>query len=320
MTRIEDILPPSDPENDRRVFESHELRISASALGYVCLQWPAISKRFGVVAPERGLHRLNLSDDDVAKDVATTFWSYILEDYEIIARYLPRSAKTVLDIGCGCAGIDAAIHVKGWNKNLKYFLIDKSQVSDKFTYGFSRRKRFYASLEVAREVLTCNGVEPSNIRLIDATSELPDISPVDVLLSMHSWGFHYPIEEYLIYACMMLDANGVAIIDVRESKNDLTPLQACFGRVERIQEHGLRTRVLLAEPKPLRAVDFIVRNLRDANARQSEQITALEDELQGRSRQGQTAETDGAASAPSELKPIMQIGRWLRLRLARLWR
>ena len=42
---------------------------------------------------------------------------------------------------------------------------------------------------------------------------------------------------------------GMGITDVRESKNNLSLLEEHFEIVERIQEHGLRTRVLFQYPR-----------------------------------------------------------------------
>jgi len=86
----------------------------------------------------------------------------IAREFSTIERYLPASADSVLDIGCGVA--------------------------------------------------------ESNIHLVETTKDnLVNIRcGIDVVISLISWGFHYPVETCLDRVHEMLNPGGRLILDVRK--------------------------------------------------------------------------------------------------------
>ena len=74
-------------------------------------------------------------------------------------------------------------------------------------------------LELSKQALCLAGISESNIYLIDADpAKIADLRPVDLILSLHSWGFHYPISVYLDSVIKVLAPNGKIIIDIRRGK------------------------------------------------------------------------------------------------------
>ena len=146
------------------------------------------------------------------------FAASILQDYDQIRAHLPERAGTILDIGCGVAGIDVALHRHHATQPPQFRLLDKSAVSERVYYDFHAAAAFYNSLEAASRVLTSNGVAEAAIQRFEANEQntipLGDGS-VDLILSLISWGFHYPVATYLREAARVLALDGALILDVR---------------------------------------------------------------------------------------------------------
>lgn len=167
-------------------------------------------------------------------------------EYETIRSALPDSCSAILDIGCGVGGIDVLLHRHYADSNLKYYLLDKTQVEKSIWYGFESRGAFYNSLEVARDVLTSNGIPDENIYLIPASEDcrIEIAQPIDLIISLISWGFHYPVETYLGRAYELLRLGGHLILDVRNGTNGEAVIQKKFDSVRRLEVTDKYTRIL----------------------------------------------------------------------------
>jgi SAM-dependent methyltransferase len=164
------------------------------------------------------------------------------KEYETIKNYLPSHINSVLDIGCGVAGIDVLIysHYKERHKNINLFLLDKTELNDKVYYGLEKQAAYYNSLDVAKSLLIENGVEANAIHLQEVTDNAR-IFPGEkfgLIISLISWGFHYPVETYLDQAYDLLEPNGVLIIDIRKRSGEeqLIEIKNKFKNVEIIYE------------------------------------------------------------------------------------
>lgn len=127
------------------------------------------------------------------------FIKSILDDYESIKSYLPSNASRILDIGSGVAGIDVMLYRHyGKGSNIEFFLLDRTEENRDIYYGFRREGAFYNSLDVAKLMLLLNGIKEQNIHLLNATSDYRiNVSNIDLVISLLSWGFHYPISVYI---------------------------------------------------------------------------------------------------------------------------
>lgn len=164
-------------------------------------------------------------------------------EYSTIKNYLPKNAKSVLDIGCGIAGIDVLIS-KHYLDNINVFLIDKTHTNKKIYYGFKKKASFYNSLDISKQVLELNGV--SNISIQQATEQnsIDFGESFDIIISLISWGFHYPVSTYLDNAHDKLNKNGVLIIDVKKSTGGEKEIKEKFGNCKVIFENKEMFRVL----------------------------------------------------------------------------
>lgn len=176
----------------------------------------------------------SLYDDDMSKE------------YQTIKDFLPKTCNSILDIGCGVAGIDVYLdrHYKGQQPD--FYLLDRTKVEGSVFYGFERTGAFYNSLDVARTMLTSNGIPDGRVHLLQATdkNEINIENPVDVVISLISWGFHYPIETYLSRVHGLLSDGGSLIVDIRKGTNGFSALNGVFGRVDVIQDSSKFQRIL----------------------------------------------------------------------------
>jgi SAM-dependent methyltransferase len=171
----------------------------------------------------------------------------IRRDFEQIRFALPERCGRILDIGCGVAGIDVLLHGHFASCNPVLYLLDKSQVERRVYYGFERKGAFYNSLDVTSEVLTANGVAAENIHLLQATDDhrIDIDQPLDLAISLISWGFHYPAETYLDRVYELLRPGGHLILDLRKGTGGEDTVRRRFGEMRLLHE-GLKHRRFVA--------------------------------------------------------------------------
>ena len=125
-------------------------------------------------------------------------------DFEQIEPYLPESVDSILDIGCGMAGIDILLKQK--YPEAKLYLLDGDGPKEDWRGGFESEMKPFSSREVATEFLKSNGVTVD--RWYDIGTQ--DIE-ADLVISLLSWGWHYPLETYKVKAkTIICDNRGEA--------------------------------------------------------------------------------------------------------------
>jgi len=181
------------------------------------------------------------------KRIKRLFNKDIFDEYERIKNYLPKRAFSILDIGCGVAGIDVLLYRHYQDKNLDIYLLDKTEVEDKVYYGLERKAAFYNSLEIAKNILALNGVKESNIYSQEVKSGYKINFPVkfDLVISLISWGFHYPVDTYLDQVYNLLNPGGTLIMDVRKGSGGEKLIKDKFGNAETIYEAQKHIRVIV---------------------------------------------------------------------------
>ena len=71
----------------------------------------------------------------------------------------------------------------------------------------------------------------------------------DLVLSLLSWGLHYPISTYLGEVHVALSKRGVSIVDVRLKSDGESELRRAFREVELIAEGNKYRRVVARRPR-----------------------------------------------------------------------
>lgn len=167
------------------------------------------------------------------RDIPNEYADEMRRTYDSFAHVLPERAERILDIGCGMAGID--VHLSDhYGHNVEIVLADKEGVSPTILGGFAKSGDWfshYHDFAAALELLGVNGVPLANVRTVDLLQESMPDEPVDVAISLLSWGFHYPIADYR----PNVRPGGVIIADVRRHTDGLAEL-AKRGRVEIVHQ------------------------------------------------------------------------------------
>lgn len=178
--------------------------------------------------------------------IKAEYWNDLRGEYASIRDFLPSSCAAILDIGCGVAGIDVFLAGAYPAAAPRICLLDRTRTEAAVFYGFKNKGAFYNSLEVARSLLMANGVPEYSIDLVEATdnNDINVSGKVDLVISLISWGFHYPVETYLHKAHQVLTDNGRLIIDVRKGTGGIDALRSVFARVDVIIDTSKYQRVL----------------------------------------------------------------------------
>jgi len=215
-----------------------EIRIPRSALRYALLQRPmlqrftGLSRRFGL--PPSLVLRANAV---LRRRAITSSYSRMIHaDFEMIRPHLQPRVSHILDIGCGIGGFDVLLfRYYRDSPGLKIDLLDRTDPHTIPRYGFLQGMEFYNALEVSSAVLRRNGVPASAFQSLDAGAEdaFPQ-GPLDLVVSLASWGFHYPLSTYLKQVDQALAPGGRLILDVRLDQGQEQQLANTFADLEYI--------------------------------------------------------------------------------------
>lgn len=147
-----------------------------------------------IIVPEDCLASLKhfRTSGDYAEDVEN--------DFAQMLPHFPAKVDTILDIGCGLAGIDVLLR--------RHFPKARIQLLDKtgggFYYNFSDGQPPYGNREDAEALMFVNGLHDAEwVEDVDALE-------ADLIVSTLAWGFHFPLSTYKV--------KGFCIADLRKGK------------------------------------------------------------------------------------------------------
>lgn len=183
--------------------------------------------------------------------ISVAFSEDMNKEYDTIKSFLPEKTNSILDIGCGVAGIDVLIS-RHYQNNIDIFLLDKTFINDSVYYSFKEKGAFYNSLQVAKKLLEINGTSPDKIHMqeVQGENKINFQKQFDIVISLISWGFHYPVSTYLDSAYEKLVPGGILIIDIRKDTSGEREIADKFGNCRVILNSEKFVRVL-AKKQPL---------------------------------------------------------------------
>jgi len=151
----------------------------------------------------------------------------IQKDFNMIEEYLPTHCDRSLDIGCGLGLINILLYKKYKSTNI--YLLDKTELNVEEISGIHKNYKFYNSMQAAKETITLNGIEENKLNLYETTDykDLFDIK-FDVIFSLLSCGWHYPVSTYIDLLSNSLSDDGVLILDLRHNTDQLDILTSHF--------------------------------------------------------------------------------------------
>jgi SAM-dependent methyltransferase len=167
-------------------------------------------------------------------------------EFQSLLPALPPTCSQLLDIGCGVAGIDVLLDRHYAAQQPHLHLLDRTQINSSVYYLFEKQPAFYNSLEAARTLLLSNGIADERIHLLvaNASGGIATRERMDLVVSLLSWGFHFPVDTYCQQVWERLRPSGVVILDVRKGSNGMDVLRASFGSVDVLCEDQKMQRVV----------------------------------------------------------------------------
>jgi hypothetical protein len=191
---------------------------------------------------------INLGGRFQKKGIKRAFSNEMESEYQSIKPWLPEKVETILDIGCGVGGINVLLYRHyQFDHNIKFFMLDKTRLNPKMYYGFKSAGAFYNSLGITQNLLEENEIPRMNIQLIEATPDfqIPFAFQADLVISLISWGFHYPVSTYLQPVYDHMASGAHLILDIRKGTDGESELRQLFTDINPISESKTKTRVLI---------------------------------------------------------------------------
>jgi SAM-dependent methyltransferase len=203
--------------------------------------------------PQGNVFDLIKSNHEFQHEFIDSYMKTNLKFFHAIWPHIPERCHKVLDIGCGIGLLDLLIYRNTSGGKPDLYLFDKSvdltalSSTSIAPTGFNDRYVFTASLDQSARFLKLNGVADQHIHLCEVGAwRIADGAPFDLVFSRKSWGFHYPLSEYLDEVVSSVSQHGAVITDVRANQEGEGMLQASFRQVD-VLEQGSKSSLMMAK-------------------------------------------------------------------------
>lgn len=141
----------------------------------------------------------------------------IRREAEDLERYVDFSAiRNVASIGPGLCLFELLMYQR---HSCRLYLVD-IETSTEHQAGFHQRGSGYSDNTCARHFLEDNGVPPTDIEFCNPRKQPLRSTPMDLIISNISMGFHYPVSEYVPYIERVLVPGGFLVFDKRKGVDD----------------------------------------------------------------------------------------------------
>jgi hypothetical protein len=208
-----------------KMSERFEPVITAAALPYLLVQQGRINA---------------LEGEAWGKAYADGLHAYL----DAIRPLLPETISGVLDIGGGMGGIDALINHE-YGGTLDVVIVDGDRDPPaKVKQRAGEQSKTYSNCAAAFEFLVANGVVHPKFLIAPKEPEtkfdkafLSTIEPVDLVLGVQSWGFHFPPSLHMPLAYAFSKVGTIWILDVRVQDTG-SPWAAQLYSEERLEPIG----------------------------------------------------------------------------------
>ena len=158
-----------------------------------------------------------------------------LKEFETFKHFLPNSVNNIMDIGCGLGIINVYLN-NFFGKKPIFFLLDKNRIDKKIKYGFSSNYESYNDLNETKNILLENDVDISSLYLFDVEKQFQINKKMDLVISLKSMGYHYPINTYIELFRNCCTKDTVFIYDIGENQYDEIYLKTVFDDIKIIYE------------------------------------------------------------------------------------
>ena len=156
-------------------------------------------------------------------------------EFNELKPFLPNQVKKVADIGCGLGIIDIFLYFH-YAQSPQFTLIDKNFIEKKVSYGFNKQGQFYNNFQTTIDFLESHGLKKNSIITFDKDNiDKIDIK-FDLVISLLSMGYHYPLTQYLRFLKKNTHQDTVFIFDIAKEYNKISDIRSLFNEVEIIKE------------------------------------------------------------------------------------
>ena len=149
------------------------------------------------------------------KNLELTTEQLFFKEIKTFDKYLPKSVINIMDIGCGLGIINIQLNNFFSNKP-NFFLLDKNRIDKKIKYGFNSNYESYNNLTETKNILLENSIEDQRINLFDVEKNMKINDKMDLVISLKSMGYHYPLGIYLELLKKCCTYETTFIIDASE--------------------------------------------------------------------------------------------------------
>jgi len=145
-----------------------------------------------------------------------------------------QNAESIASIGCGNGFVE--LYLAKFLKPKILYLIDIEETPGKHHHGINIEGAGYSNLTQTKKFLEANLEHPPIIVLINPQKYLLPAIKAQLIISILSAGFHYPINSYNKFIMNSLDSNGILIFDQRLNAGEafdfspdyLKQMEPCF--------------------------------------------------------------------------------------------
>ncbi|MDJ0826710.1 MAG: class I SAM-dependent methyltransferase [Rhodobacter sp.] len=152
---------------------------------------------------------------DRKEDIIQGAFLEIYQEYLPLKTALgPRKIETVCDVGCG-QGINNLFLHRDFEP--RFTLVDIEE-TDSQHHLWAEEGSGYASLQSAKSLLVENGCSEEMIETVNPrkASWKPPAKGFDLVTSLYSCGFHYPIDDYVDLFVTTIENGGAVCLDLRQ--------------------------------------------------------------------------------------------------------
>ena len=209
-----------------KINKRHQKLLLLQRIDLISEKQRTIRKKFGRFLFTNFFVNFFISQKEIENKINDDF----LKEFNSIKSYLPKSSKNILDIGCGLGVIN--IYLNDYYSKKSYFtLIDKNYVDKKVAYGFNNNSESYNKLEITKDILILNGFKIEQLQLIDADENFVLNNKYELIISLFSMGYHYPIENYIDIIKKISTKSTKVIFDLSMEYNELNKVKKYFNKV-----------------------------------------------------------------------------------------
>lgn len=174
--------------------------------------------------PPAVLDYMSAGDPDLGAKRINFYAERIVREFAQIEPYLPSRAASFVDIGSGVAAIDILVakHMAAHTVHL----VDGDGTNDR-KVSFGDHVKAWANVEIGAAMVRAN-TGPISIVTHPAEPDALLGIRARLVLSLKSWGHHYPIETYLqkIKGILLSAHPGALILDIRNGTDGREKLEA----------------------------------------------------------------------------------------------